>query len=85
MRTIQVNDIEVQAEQLGPSGHAIWDRTNFVAHSSRPLTTEEVHEIQTELGYSPYGYGCFYMPNSRYHELKDNMYITSWCCSGSCA
>ena len=84
MEYIELDDITVQCKQTG-SGHAIWDRNKFQAKSSRPLTQDEVRYIQTEMGYSPYGYGCFYM--EAYAPTKpgpDGMYTTEWTCSGSC-
>lgn len=57
-----------------------WAR-RWVVRSTRPLTNEEVEQLQTEHGYHPMGYGG---PGTIARTMYAGDYRTSWSCADSC-
>lgn len=72
----------VKARIVRRTGPRISDKVLFEAISVEPLTLEDIAVIQTNLGYSPSGYGGPDIANRNNESIEG--YITSWTCSASC-
>jgi hypothetical protein len=71
----------VKARIVRKTGNSIAGRVVFEATSDDRLTNEEIGFIQSQLGYSPAGYGGPW--NTNHGEDVDG-YVVSWCCAASC-
>lgn len=74
---------------LNTGDGTISGRVNFQAVSDELLTEADLKSIQSEFGYSPYGYDFFYRPQTTKKEMNDVLncsyqYTYTWSCASNC-
>ena len=76
-----IKEYMIERRDKSPGYGRIW----FKAVSGKPLTPEQIFDIQNRLGYHPDGYGTMQASSTPFaSDEKDSGWVTKWCCSASC-